>query len=79
MWQGRFLEGQNFCIPAKSGSFKKYIFRWIKEWIVPIFYKNPNPQQYLPDLPEKRTFLEHLPNNSISLDLISKENTQGLD
>lgn len=31
------------CIPAKLGSFEKYIFRQIKEWIVPIFYKNPNP------------------------------------
>ncbi|TRZ23676.1 hypothetical protein HGM15179_003475 [Zosterops borbonicus] len=31
------------CIPAKSGSSEKYIFRQIKEWIVTIFYKNPNP------------------------------------
>lgn len=30
------------CIPAKLGSFEKYIFRLLKEWIVPIFYKNPN-------------------------------------
>lgn len=31
------------CIPAKLGSFEKYIFRQSKEWIVPTFYKNPNP------------------------------------
>lgn len=38
------------CVPAKLGSFEKvgeffcfYIFRQSKVWVVPTFYKNPNP------------------------------------
>lgn len=37
------------CIPAKSENFAKYLFGWLKKWIVPIFHKkSKTTQQYLP-------------------------------